>query len=129
MGVSPTPHLSQSPLVGAFVPALVVILCTVAIHFGRNPLWSGHSFRLEYQALAILDDKESQSPLVGGSRSGPQVDTGGVMRALGRNPLWSGHSFRLNFSSTNIHGFEASQSPLVGAFVPAIFPKNHSISC
>ena len=61
---------------------------------GRNPLWSGHSFRLKVPQLY-----------------------GFVIQS--RNPLWSGHSFRLIMKTSTSTSKTRSQSPLVGAFVPA----------
>ena len=57
--------LSQSPLVGAFVPAYKAGWIPKAKPVSRNPLWSGHSFRHKSQAKKIKEDKMSQSPLVG----------------------------------------------------------------
>ena len=110
--------VSQSPLVGAFVPAKAMIETKaaetkVAIPSGRgirsgvmaelvqtyqgycrNPLWSGHSFR-------------------------QMLDSNRVEKRMSRNPLWSGHSFRPYISHDGRTWKFSSQSPLVGAFVPA----------
>ena len=59
---------SQSPLVGAFVPARQY-WHQWENGASRNPLWSGHSFRLKHIIHYFL-----------------------ILKS--RNPLWSGHSFR-----------------------------------
>ena len=55
---------SQSPLVGAFVPASQLFKTLVYGH-SRNPLWSGHSFRRSFRIQQDRERLQSQSPLVG----------------------------------------------------------------
>ena len=95
--------LSQSPLVGAFVPAYKAGWIPKAKPVSRNPLWSGHSFRHKSQAKKIKEDKMSQSPLVGAFV--PATTAYSLLAYLFK-----------------------SQSPLVGAFVPALTLKSVVIS-
>ena len=110
---------SQSPLVGAFVPAerrLPVSRQPQPV--SRNPLWSGHSFRpalmRSAQSLVI-----SRNPLWSGHSFRPKTESPSGALTTGRNPLWSGHSFRQRRKWLTYSEKTWSQSPLVGAFVPA----------
>ena len=86
---------SQSPLVGAFVPAKIGV-------------------------CENCGDKGVAIPSGRGIRSGRTTRSYLPMRLPRRNPLWSGHSFRLTIYQLQERAFNKSQSPLVGAFVPAI---------
>ena len=92
--------MSQSPLVGAFVPAK------------------------KEEILALLMNAKSQSPLVGAFVPAGSGHIAIYVVAECRNPLWSGHSFRLT-TKERLNGVleYVSQSPLVGAFVPAESPS------
>ena len=61
----------------------------------RNPLWSGHSFRLNSGISAAKNDREVAIPSGRGIRSGSSREVSPRTLRKCRNPLWSGHSFRL----------------------------------
>ena len=109
---------SQSPLVGAFVPAHRHRLHPGRVQ-GRNPLWSGHSFRPHREEFDTVDYCKSQSPLVGAfvpaNRGKPHLQLG---RAVA---IPSGRGIRSGPTPEVFENKELllSQSPLVGAFVPA----------
>ena len=84
----------------------------------RNPLWSGHSFRLTLRQVAEKYAETSQSPLVGAFVPADVIFAPDLDTAQSQSPLVGAFVPAKMKLGTNLLG-KLSQSPLVGAFVPA----------